>query len=56
MFGIDDPQVWMAYLLCLAAAAFSVIYGVLNWNKGDNAVRPEDKQWVKGEKAVEEQL
>jgi drug/metabolite transporter (DMT)-like permease len=56
MFGIDDPQVWLAYLLCIAAAAFAAIYGALNWNKGDEVVHPEDKKWVEEEKVVEEQL
>jgi hypothetical protein len=56
MFGIDDPQVWLAYLLCIAATAFSVVYGVLNWNVGDEPVHPENKEWVKEEKSVQEQL
>ncbi len=56
MFGIDDPQVWLAYLLCIASAVFAVVYGVINWNRGDEPVQPEDKEWVKEEKTVEDQL
>jgi hypothetical protein len=32
MFGIDDPQIWSAYLACILGAAFCVVYGVVNWN------------------------
>ena len=56
MFGIDDPQVWGAYLLCILSAVFCALYGIVNWNKGDEPIHPEDKQWVEGEKKVEEQI
>ncbi len=56
MFGIDDPQVWLAYLACLLSALFCVAYGILNWNKGEEPVRPEDKKWVDEEKVVEGEL
>lgn len=32
MFGIPDPQIWLAYLLSIMSAALCVIYGILNWN------------------------
>jgi len=56
MLGIDDPQVWLAYLLCILSALFCVAYGILNWNKDDESVHPEDKKWVEDEKLVEEKL
>ena len=56
MLGIPDPAVWGAYLLCILSTAFCVVYGIVNWNKGDEAVHPEDVQWVKDEKRVEEKL
>jgi hypothetical protein len=56
MLGIEDPQVWGAYLLCIASALFCVVYGVLNWNKGDESVHSEDRKWVETEKTVEEQM
>ncbi|MGV8088053.1 MAG: symporter small accessory protein [Methanomicrobiales archaeon] len=34
MFGIPDPQIWIAYLLCLALALACMIYGYAYWNKG----------------------
>ena len=56
MFGISDPGVWLAYLLCILSTVFAVIYSAVNWNKGDEAVLPEDVKWVKDEKKVEEDL
>jgi len=34
MLGIPDPQIWIAYLLCIALALACIIYGLLNWNNG----------------------
>jgi hypothetical protein len=56
MLGINDPQVWSAYLLCILSAVFCLIYGVNNWNKGDEAVRPEDKKWVDDQKKAQDEL
>jgi hypothetical protein len=56
MFGIDDPMVWMAYLLCLAATAACIVYGVRNWNRGDDELDSDDKSWAKHEHEVEEDL
>ena len=55
MLGIDDPQVWVAYLLCILSALFCVVYGWIHWNKGDEPVHAEDKKWVNGEKEVADQ-
>lgn len=33
MFGIPDPQIWIAYLLCIGLALACILYGLLNWNK-----------------------
>jgi hypothetical protein len=35
MFGIDDPGIWLAYVLALLCLAFSLWYGVSRWNKKD---------------------
>ena len=34
MEWIADPQIWIAYLLCLALALACMIYGYAYWNKG----------------------
>ncbi|MBI9019287.1 MAG: hypothetical protein JEZ07_18700 [Phycisphaerae bacterium] len=56
MLGIEDKGVLAAYLLCLLSAGLCVIYGIINWNKGDESVDPDDVKWAKTEKQVEEDL
>ena len=56
MLGIEDTGVWIAYVLCIASALLCVVYGALNWNKGDEDVGEEDRRWVEEEKKVEEDL
>lgn len=33
MFGIDDPGIWLAYLLGILCLIFSVWFGITRWNK-----------------------
>ena len=57
MLGIDDPLIWSAYLLCLLSTLLCVVYGALNWNKGDESLKQEDLDWAKEEKSeVEDAL
>lgn len=35
MFGIDDPGIWLAYLLAVACLIFSIVFGITHWNKDD---------------------
>ena len=35
MFGINDPGIWLAYLLAFVCLIFSLWFGIANWNKGD---------------------
>jgi hypothetical protein len=32
MLGIASPELALAYILCLAASALCVIYGIVKWN------------------------
>ena len=57
VLGIEDPGVWLAYVLSLAGAALCVDYGLANWNKGEEPVKKEDVDWAKEEKTeVEDAL
>lgn len=56
MLGIEDKWVVLAYVLCIVSTAICIVYGFLNWNKGDEAIGAEDVQWVSGEKKVEDEL
>jgi len=56
MLGIEDKGVAAAYLLCIASLLLCIIYGLLNWNRGDVGVSEEDVQWAVEEKKVEDEL
>jgi len=56
MFGIESTSIWLAYLLCILSAILCVIYGIANWNKGAEDVKPEDKVWLKEEQELEQEL
>jgi hypothetical protein len=53
MLGIEDPIVLLAYVLCIASSLLCLVYGIVNWNKGDDTVRPEDVKWVAEEKQAD---
>jgi hypothetical protein len=56
MFGLDDPSIWSAYLLCILSTLVCITYGFANWNKGDEQTYPEDMAWDEDEKKAEDQL
>ena len=56
LLGINDFWIWLVYLLCLGSALLCVVYGILNWNRGEEPAEPEDAAWAADEKKVEEQL
>ncbi len=48
MFGIGDPWIWSAYLLCILSAILCVGYGLMNWNRGADEERlqmAEETEW-----------
>ena len=56
MLGIEDKGVLTAYLLCIASTVLCVVYGLLNWNKGEEALQPDDVKWAAEEQKVEEEF
>ena len=56
MLGIEDKFVALAYVLCIASTLLCLIYGIVNWNKGDDTVKDEDVRWIKEEEKIEEEL
>ena len=58
MFGIEDPWVALAYILCILSALLCLIWGGLKWNKDDSTPEPEDeiRHWAEEEDRVEEEL
>ena len=56
MLGIEDKGVMAAYLLCIVSAILCVVYGLLNWSRGDDSVEPDDVKWAIEEKKVEDEI
>ncbi len=55
MLGIEDKWVLTAYLACIGSTVLCVVYGLINWNRGDDAVAPDDVTWAEHEKKAEEE-
>lgn len=56
MLGIEDKWVSWCYLLCILSAVLCVVYGAINWNRGDDSVTQEDVEWVKHEEKETQEL
>jgi len=56
MLGIEDKSVLTAYLLCIASTILCVVYGLINWDRGEEEPTPEDVHWATEETKVEEEL
>ena len=39
MFGIDDPGIYIAYLLIAGCLIFSLVYGIMKWNEEEEEVK-----------------
>ena len=35
MLGLPDASVWLAYAFSIGGALLCVVYGIVNWNKGN---------------------
>jgi hypothetical protein len=56
MLGFEDPSIAAVYILCILSTLLCVVYGALNWNKGDDTVSDDDKKWVEEEDKLEQEL
>ena len=56
ILGIQDPWIVVAYLLCIASAGLCVVYGVVNWNRGDDSVTKKDVKWAVHEEKVKKEV
>ncbi len=57
MLGIPDFSILAVYTLCVLAALACVVYGVFNWKKGANGVKPDlAEQWQQTEADIAEKL
>jgi hypothetical protein len=56
MLGIEDKLVALLYILCIASALLCIIYGAVNWNRGESKTKAKDIHWAEKEKEVEKEL
>jgi hypothetical protein len=52
MLGIPDFSIWLVYLLCILSTVTCIIYGLINWNEGEEvktAVAEKELKWNKEE-------
>ncbi len=56
MIGLADPWVALAYLLCILSSLLCVVYGAVNWHRGDEQPQAEDRHWAEEEDKFEEKL
>ena len=56
MFGIADPWIVIAYLLCILSSVLCIIYGLVNWNKDGETIEEEKVKWAKEEDEISKAL
>ncbi len=56
MLGMGDSWVALAFVLCVLSSLLCVVYGVLNWNKGEEPPQQEDAKWAAEEDKLEEEI
>ena len=58
ILGIPDPWISSAFILCLASTLLCIVYGAINWNKGDESETDlkKDKEWLEHEIEAEEKM
>lgn len=58
MFGIENPGIYIAYLLVFICTIFAIVYGIVNWNKGK--ITPEelkeDIEWEEKEEQLKKEI
>lgn len=53
MIGIPDPAIWAGYLLAILSLLACVVYGILNWNKGNESDFQDEEQDIRWEEMEE---
>ncbi|PKM95492.1 MAG: hypothetical protein CVU84_05345 [Firmicutes bacterium HGW-Firmicutes-1] len=59
MLGIQDFNIFLVFTLCVLCALFCVIYGVINWNKGQEKETDEINEeliWEENENKINDLL
>lgn len=56
MFGLSDSAIWLAYLLNILSVILTIVYGIVNWNKGGDLPPEEvaeETAWAQEETEIE---
>ncbi len=56
MLGFGDVWVFLAYFFSILAAVLCMVYGILNWNKGEEGEPRNVSQWRKDEMDMEKSI
>ena len=56
MFGLADPMIALAYLLCILGSLLCIFYGLKNWNSDGETIDEEQERWAKEEAEIKEGL
>lgn len=59
MLGLQDFNIVLVFSFCILCSAFCVVYGIWNWNKGqdeENIEIAEELLWEEKEDKVNEAL
>ncbi len=56
MFGLADPWIVAAYLLCILSSLLCVVYGWAKWNSDGDAASDETAKWAKEEDEISDTL
>lgn len=58
VLGIQDPGIWLAYILCIASSLLCVLWGIFKWNAEEKSAEPEEevRHWAEEEDKVEQEL
>jgi hypothetical protein len=59
VLGFGDIGIFLAYTLCILSAICCIVYGIFNWNKGndlDEKDQKKDTDWKQKEQELGEKL
>jgi hypothetical protein len=58
MLGIHDFTIALVYVLCIMSALLCLVYGIVNWNKGDPDIQDISAAavWEKEEIKVDDEI
>ncbi len=59
MFGINDPAIYLGYLMAIISLIACIVYGIINWNKGMEDSLDEiekDLNWEDKEEQIQNEI